>query len=225
MTDFVMIVRLRLILFWLLTSTCAIGAKQLVIKDVGPSLPALVSYDTIHKAFNDESSNVYLAQTHDLHTSADRKHLSNSAEFNKIAAKQSLIPFLAYCVATNKTVGLSDDIAATFKNGNATRVVLDKPLTVSRFHGGKSGQIGRFASGDAFNSRRAVRQRLALKQEWGNRISKQSDVALPEGTVIWRGQAAPQLQKNGKLLRGGGDQIWIESDLNPACFNNTAHFK
>ena len=107
MTDFVMIVRLRLILFWLLTSTCVIGAKQLIIKDVGPSLPALVSYDTIHKAFKDESSNVYLAQTHDLHTSADQKHLSNSAEFNKIAAKQSLIPFLAYCVATNK---VDDDI-------------------------------------------------------------------------------------------------------------------
>jgi hypothetical protein len=105
MTDSVMIVRLPFILFWLLTSTCVIGAKQHGIKDVGPSLPALVSYDTIHKAFNDESSNVYLAQTHDLHTSADQKHLSNSAEFNKIAAKQSPIPFLAYCVATNKASG------------------------------------------------------------------------------------------------------------------------
>jgi hypothetical protein len=67
--------------------------------------------DTIHKAFNDESSNVYLAQTHDLHTSADQKHLSNSAEFNKIAAKQSPIPFLAYCVATNKIVPNSSQAA------------------------------------------------------------------------------------------------------------------
>lgn len=117
MTDFVMIVRLRLILFWLLTSTCAIGAKQLIIKDVGPSLSALVSYDTIHKAFKDESSNVYLAQTHDLHTSADQKHLSNSAEFNKIAAKQSLIPFLAYCVATNKGGKV---IAPAKRNSNST---------------------------------------------------------------------------------------------------------
>jgi hypothetical protein len=98
-----MIVRLPFILFWLLTSTCVIGAKQHGIKDVGPQLPALVSYKIIHKAFNDESSTVYLAQTHDLHTSADQKHLSNSAEFNNIAAKQSPIPFLAYCVATNKT--------------------------------------------------------------------------------------------------------------------------
>lgn len=111
MTDSVMIVRLPFILFWLLTSTCVIGAKQHGIKDVGPSLPALVSYDTIHKAFNDESSNVYLAQTHDLHTSADQKHLSNSAEFNKIAAKQSPIPFLAYCVATNKIVPNSSQAA------------------------------------------------------------------------------------------------------------------
>lgn len=111
MTDSVMIVRLPFILFWLLTSTCVIGAKQLIIKDVGPSLPALVSYKIIHKDFNDESSNVYLAQTHDLHTSADQKHLSNSAEFNKIAAKQSPISFLAYCVATNKIVPNSSQAA------------------------------------------------------------------------------------------------------------------
>ena len=111
MTDSVMIVRLRLILFWLLATTCVLGAKQLGIKDVGHPLSALVSYDTIHNAFNNESSDVYLAQTHDLHRSADKNHLSNSAEFNKIAAKQSLIPFLAYCVAT-KNVGRIDDTAS-----------------------------------------------------------------------------------------------------------------
>ena len=181
MTDFVMIVRLRLILFWLLTSTCVIGAKQLIIKDIGPSLPALVSYDTIHKAFNDESSNVYLAQTHDLHTSADQKHLSNSAEFNKIAAKQSLIPFLAYSVATNK----ADD----FFEGTQYTTKVRKQMEQGDFHSfpesvkgfQDAGKVTPLKGGDG-----VTRQKLEIPGSYKNKDGNFEFIKEPDGSINHR---------------------------------------
>jgi hypothetical protein len=93
-----------------------------------------------------------------------------------------------------------------------------------RLHGGNSGKIGRFLSLDTFTSRLVARQRIALKQEW-NAITKQTKVTLPVSTVIWRGQVAPQVEKSGKVWPGGGNQIWVESDLDPSWFGSTWHFK
>jgi hypothetical protein len=126
--------------------------------------------------------------------------------------------------ATANSPILRPSVAETFAGGKATRVVLDQPLTVMRLHGGNSGKIGRFLSLDTFTSRLVARQRIALKQEW-NAITKQTKVTLPVSTVIWRGQVAPQVEKSGKVWPGGGNQIWVESDLDPSWFGSTWHFK
>lgn len=106
--------------------------------------------------------------------------------------------------------------------------MLDEPLTVTRFHGGNAGKVGRYASADIFDSRVAVREDLALLQEWGNRITKQTTVELPAGTTIWVGRAAPQTGKNGVTLSGGGSQVYIEGvggKLDPSWFTSTKWFR
>ena len=116
-------------------------------------------------------------------------------------------------------------VRESFLDGRAERIVLDRPLVLHRAHGGKAGKVGRFMSGDKLTSRRTARNRLALKQEWGNRVSKKTKVVVPEGTTVWRGKAAPQIQKNGKTLPGGGDQVWVADDLNSDWFGEAQHFR
>jgi RHS repeat-associated protein len=107
----------------------------------------------------------------------------------------------------------------------AERIVLTEPTTFTRFHGGTSQKVRRWMTSEELTSRVDVRRRLALPQEWGNRISKITEVTLPEGTVIWRGPAAPQVQANGKVLPGGGDQVYVEGPLDPTWFGETHHFR
>jgi hypothetical protein len=56
-------------------------------------------------------------------------------------------------------------------------------------------------------------------------FTKMTEVTLPKGTVIWDGKVASQIQKNGVKLRGGANQIWIESDLDPSWFGKTIRIK
>jgi hypothetical protein len=114
--------------------------------------------------------------------------------------------------------------AQNFQGGIAERIVLDQAITVYRVHGGGAGKVGSWLSGDIIKSKLILRKRLALKQEWGNSITKLTEVTIPKGTAIWRGKAAGQLQKNGKYLKGGGDQIFIDV-VDPSWFKNTRHLK
>ncbi|WMJ75625.1 RHS repeat-associated core domain-containing protein [Cytophagaceae bacterium ABcell3] len=119
---------------------------------------------------------------------------------------------------------LRKSVQKTFLDEKVERVLLEAPIVVYRVHGGKAGKIGRFLSSEKFTSRLSARERLALKQEWGNSISKITRVEIPAQTTIWKGKAAPQIQNNGKLLKGGGDQIWLD-ELDPNWFKTTYHFK
>jgi hypothetical protein len=120
---------------------------------------------------------------------------------------------------------LRASIRRTFQDGQATRVLLEQPLTVTRFHGGRSGKIGRFATADNFNSRVDAREQLAVLQEWGNAFTKKTTVELPAGTEIWVGRSAPQTGKNGTVLPGGGSQIFIDGQLNKTWFKGTEWFR
>jgi hypothetical protein len=71
-------------------------------------------------------------------------------------------------------------------------------MSAFRYHGGPSSQVGSWVSEVGYNSQRVVRNDLALPHEW-NSLSKVSQVELPAGTAIWKGQAAPHLSSSGHL--------------------------
>ena len=115
-------------------------------------------------------------------------------------------------------------VQRAFVEGTAERAVLSEPMSAFRYHGGPSGQVGRWVSETAYESQRVARYELALPHEW-NSLSKVSQVELPAGTTIWRGQAAPQISSSGRLYSGGGQQIYIESELQSAWYRLLGRFR
>jgi len=91
-------------------------------------------------------------------------------------------------------VGLSDDIAKTFAGGRYQRIILDKPMTLSRYYD----NVGSFAKGKFMTNPSSIskikfvdRMGLALKPKW-NEMTKVANWSLPEGTVVYKGRAAMQ---------------------------------
>src|SRR3990167_6782362 len=123
---------------------------------------------------------------------------------------------------------LPKSIAKTFDCSYATRRILTEEEAYERYSGGKAGRVGRYATTDIFKSRLVARQKMALLQEWGNSISKRGLVTLPEGTVVWEGNAAEQISKSGKVLSGGATQVYIEGidgKINSDWFDKPEFFR
>ncbi len=93
-----------------------------------------------------------------------------------------------------KGVGLSDDVARTFAGGRYSKVVLDKPMTLSRYYD----NVNAFAKGRYMTNPSSItgfkfvdRMGLALKPQW-NGMTKVANWNLPAGTTIYQGRAAMQ---------------------------------
>ncbi len=121
-----------------------------------------------------------------------------------------------------------------FLNGEAEREVVGPGgMQLRRYHGDDDANVSRhngaYATDEEFSSMSEARQRLATPRVWengkpGNTMTRESDVFLPEGTVIWRGLAAPQTDYFGEKWEGGGRQIYIEGKdgkIDPQWFGNT----
>ena len=95
-------------------------------------------------------------------------------------------------IAASKGLGLSDDVAKTFRFGRYKEIVLDKPMTLSRYYD----NVGAFAKGRYMtnSTSRFVfldRMGLALKPSW-NKMTKVAHWEIPAGTTIYRGKAGMQ---------------------------------
>ena len=93
-----------------------------------------------------------------------------------------------------KGVGLSDDVARTFAGSRYSKIVLDKPMTLSRYYD----NVGAFAKGRYMTNPSSItgfkfvdRMGLALKPQW-NGMSKVAHWNLPARTTIYKGRAAMQ---------------------------------
>ena len=93
-----------------------------------------------------------------------------------------------------KGVGLSDDVAKTFSRGSYQKIVLDEPITLSRYYDNvKAFAKGRYMTNPSSISgfKFADRMGLALKPKW-NGMTKVANWNLPAGTTIYKGRAAIQ---------------------------------
>lgn len=93
-----------------------------------------------------------------------------------------------------KGVGLTDDVAKTFSGGRYSKMVLDEPMTLSRYYD----NVGAFAKGRYMTNPSSItgikfvdRMGLALRPKW-NEMTKVANWNLPAGTTVYRGRAAMQ---------------------------------
>gem|GEM_PF-3535171 len=101
---------------------------------------------------------------------------------------------LMYFGLTVKGVGLSDDIARTFSRRSYQKLVLEEPLTLSRYYD----NVNAFAKGRYMTNpysltgfRFSDRMGLALRPQW-NGMTKVANWNLPIGTTVYQGRAAMQ---------------------------------
>ncbi|MGV3632283.1 MAG: RHS repeat-associated core domain-containing protein [Bacteroidota bacterium] len=94
--------------------------------------------------------------------------------------------------AAAKGVGLSDEVAKTFRFGRYTEVTLDQPLVLSRYYDNVNAFAkGKYMTNSTSSSVFMDRMGLALKPSWNN-MSKIAHWEIPAGTTIYRGRAAMQ---------------------------------
>ena len=97
-------------------------------------------------------------------------------------------------LAAKGVAGLSDDVAKTFSRGMYSKVVLNKPITLSRYYD----NVNAFAKGRYMTNPSSItgikfvdRMGLALKPKW-NGMTKVANWNLPAGTTVYKGRAAMQ---------------------------------
>ena len=100
------------------------------------------------------------------------------------------------------------DVVASFKDSKCVAVTLQYELKLVRVFSDDSSKQGRFLSTTLPLSRTYAIRRLALKQAWGNRATKQVEATVPAGTTIYIGIAAPQ--DPPQLYPGGAQQTVVE---------------
>lgn len=104
---------------------------------------------------------------------------------------------------------LDDAIAATFRSGSYSEVVLDEATTLYRVYGGEVGQLGSYWSRTAPTGPMQAQVDLALYPQWGNLATDVASIRVPAGTTIFEGAAAAQSLPGGGTLLGGGSQVYI----------------
>jgi hypothetical protein len=118
--------------------------------------------------------------------------------------------------------GTLDDVIA-FDNLKIDVIELAGPITLYRrgYPGEPSSKygLGRWW-GDEYRTVEQVRNELAVCENWGNPLTGEYKIILPEGTKILKGTAAPQTIRNaeGAILesRSGGGVQYFLNDVNNA---------
>lgn len=101
-------------------------------------------------------------------------------------------------------------MAATFRGGSYTQLVVQEATTLCRAYGGKAGELGSYWTRTPPSDPLQSLIDSALLSKWGNTAENISTITVPKGTTISEGFAAPQ----GSLM-GGGSQVFIP-EVNPS---------
>lgn len=109
---------------------------------------------------------------------------------------------------------LPETVAATFKDGKCTKVVLSEPQTFVRYYHTDTNKKGRYLTTDRFQLNVDAIRTLALNQDWGNRAERMVMVTVPAGTAVFQGVVAPVTPVS--CYPGGGQQTFIENSKDPA---------
>jgi hypothetical protein len=106
----------------------------------------------------------------------------------------------------------------TFLDSRCVAVTLQYELKLIRVFSNDGSRQGHYLSTTTPLSSRYAIRRLALKQEWGNRATKQVEATVPVGTTIYIGIAAPQ---EPQVLYPGGAQQTVVEDLTGIIWGRT----
>jgi RHS repeat-associated protein len=105
-----------------------------------------------------------------------------------------------------KGSGLSENVAKTFRGKTYEKIILEKPVTLSRYYD----NVNAFAKGRYMTNSSSLtgnifvdRMALALKPKW-NLMTKTANWELPVGTTVFKGKAATQFP-----WIGGGTQYFV----------------
>jgi hypothetical protein len=111
----------------------------------------------------------------------------------------------------------TNTLQATFSGYRYSKVKLNEPLVVHRFHnnGKGAGEFGAFWTLDKPRGAAAARIDSAVLPEWGNTMTHRTSVELPAGTIINVGEAGGQ---RGFFV-GGGSQLTVEKGMRTAIKN------
>ncbi|WP_244212666.1 hypothetical protein [Rahnella woolbedingensis] len=120
------------------------------------------------------------------------------------------------CGKTPQGPKLPGKIAETFNNGNYSNRKLSSQETFYKYHGvdNRTGREYSWLTNEKYSSEELLRQDLAIRHDWGVKITKVSEFKVPQGVCISEGTAASQ----GIGYPGGGYQnvilnipkVWLE---------------
>jgi RHS repeat-associated protein len=109
---------------------------------------------------------------------------------------------------SSKSIGLSPDVAKTFRFGRYTEVTLENPLTLSRYYDNTNAFAkGRFMTNSTSSNRFYDRMGLALKPKWNN-MTNVATWEIPANSVIYQGKAAMQFP-----WIGGKTQFYVPRNV------------
>ncbi|WP_141246515.1 hypothetical protein [Actibacterium ureilyticum] len=104
---------------------------------------------------------------------------------------------------------LPDTIAATFQDGKYSNVKLSADKIMYKYHGvdNRTGQKVTWLTDRKYSNETELRRDLAIKKEWGVKLTSVSAFKVPKGTWISEGKAAGQ----GHAYPGGGYQAVVQN--------------
>lgn len=104
---------------------------------------------------------------------------------------------------------LPDTIAATFQDGKYSNVKLSSDRIMYKYHGvdNRTGQKVTWLTDRKYSNETELRRDLAIKKEWGVKLTSVSAFKVPKGTWISEGKAAGQ----GEAYPGGGYQAVVQN--------------
>ncbi len=117
------------------------------------------------------------------------------------------------CQTTLESIGIlatkSAEVAQSFTGEKCTLVKLTNATTFYRYYSDETKKSGIYISTNKYTTNVDAIQKLALRQDWGNKATKITSVILPVGTATVQGNAAPQAPST--CYPGSGQQTVIAS--------------
>jgi hypothetical protein len=102
---------------------------------------------------------------------------------------------------------LPGKIASTFKNGSYTNRQLSSDTRFYKYHGvdNRTGRKYSWVTNKKYSTEKYLRKKLAIRKDWGVKITHVTEIDVPKGTWISEGAAASQ----GRGYAGGGYQAVV----------------